>query len=237
MSGDSRFVLLVDDEPALREIFAAWFSRAGYHAITADNGAEALAICNDRHIDLIVSDVRMPVMDGITLARRLQDGRARVPKILLVTGFADLLPVEAYALGGVQRLLAKPMRRSVLLAEAEWALLDRPARWSRPMSDDLHGGLASRYPSLPAALREGGLRLGQGGLSLAAETTMPVNEPMRLTLDFADEARRLEAETILRWSDPRRQRLGLEIRAVARGSLDWALDIFAGHATAAHIPE
>ncbi|NKE48032.1 response regulator [Roseomonas frigidaquae] len=237
MPGNNRSVLVVDDENALRDIFVAWFRRAGYEVSAAQNGAEALSICGDRRIDLVVSDMRMPVMDGITLARRLQDGRSPVPKILLVTGFADLSVMEAYALGSVQSILSKPTRRSALLAEAERALQDRAARWCGPMTEPLRNGLRASYPSLPQALGEGGLRLGQGGLSLEASSTMQTNEPLRLALEFADEARRIEAQAILCWSDSRRRRLGLEIRAVAPDSRDWALEVFASHALPAHIPE
>ena len=66
-------ILVVDDEPALQKIFADWVQREGATVYAASNGAEALEVAQAHHIDLVLSDVRMPVMDGVTLAKRLKD--------------------------------------------------------------------------------------------------------------------------------------------------------------------
>jgi len=66
-------ILVVDDEPELLEIFAIWMRREGYHVLTAANGAEALKILTSTNVDALISDIRMPVMDGLTLVRRIYD--------------------------------------------------------------------------------------------------------------------------------------------------------------------
>jgi CheY-like chemotaxis protein len=115
-------VLVVDDEPFLLEIFAEWIEEQGCGSLyTAENGAEALRIEAANHIDLIVSDVRMPVMDGVALLKALRakgsdgTGRPNMPKLIFITGFSDLAPREAYDLG-VDAILQKPVEREEFLA-------------------------------------------------------------------------------------------------------------------------
>jgi two-component system response regulator WspF len=77
-------ILLVDDEPFLREIMGEWLARVAGQVFCAEDGAEALKILAANKIDLILSDVRMPVMDGVETTRRIM---ASTPcAILIVTG-------------------------------------------------------------------------------------------------------------------------------------------------------
>ena len=65
-------ILVLDDEPDLVDIFGNWLTAAGYqHVYTAENGQGALAVINSTAIDLLVTDLRMPLMDGITLVRQI----------------------------------------------------------------------------------------------------------------------------------------------------------------------
>ena len=64
-------VLVVDDEPMLLDIFRDWLQEEDCHVWTAGDGAAALQILRDNHVDVIVSDVRMPVMDGVALVKKL----------------------------------------------------------------------------------------------------------------------------------------------------------------------
>ena len=84
---DATVVLMVDDEPAQRELFAFALRREGYCVLEARNGAEALDLATQAgHIDLVVSDVVMPVMRGPEMATRLRERFPEVP-ILFVSGF------------------------------------------------------------------------------------------------------------------------------------------------------
>jgi CheY-like chemotaxis protein len=57
-------ILVVDDELELLEIFAAWLGRSGCEVFTAPNGAEALKTLQTEKIDVLISDIRMPIMDA-----------------------------------------------------------------------------------------------------------------------------------------------------------------------------
>ena len=103
-------VLLVDDEPAVRNLFALALRREGYHVIEAGNGVEALDIAARLdHIDLVVTDIVMPVMTGPEFAAKL---RERLPdmKFIFVSGYllTDDLGPNAYP-------LAKPFMRQDLV--------------------------------------------------------------------------------------------------------------------------
>lgn len=106
-------VLFVDDEPLLRESMGAWLARIAGKAFCAQHGAEALEILGANKIDLLLTDVRMPVMDGVALVKKIRQGEPR-PRIILVTGYNDLALPEAQKLG-VDAIVEKPIDRSELL--------------------------------------------------------------------------------------------------------------------------
>jgi len=82
-------VLLVEDEPMVRNVAERSLTRHGYTVITADNGEEALEILNrGEPIDLLISDVVMPGMDGPTMVREARKSRPEL-KILFMSGYAE----------------------------------------------------------------------------------------------------------------------------------------------------
>jgi DNA-binding NtrC family response regulator len=81
-------ILVVDDEEAIRSFVQRALAMDGHEVMTAGDGAEALDILVEKQFDLMLSDIRMPLMDGVALA--LSAGRdCPDMTILLMTGFAD----------------------------------------------------------------------------------------------------------------------------------------------------
>ena len=66
-------ILVVEDTPVLLRQTVSALERAGYHCLAATNGQEAVDLFQTEHLDLIVLDWQMPVMDGITAANRIRD--------------------------------------------------------------------------------------------------------------------------------------------------------------------
>jgi two-component system, response regulator YesN len=116
-------VLFVDDEPLLRESIGAWLGGKAGRALCAQDGAEALQILGTNKIDILLTDVRMPVMDGIALLKKIAQAESR-PRIILVTGYNDLTPPEAYKLG-VDAIVEKPIDRDELLRAMQNCLARR----------------------------------------------------------------------------------------------------------------
>jgi len=92
-------ILVADDEPDMREIFAAWLRSLGCQVSEAADGLEALEVLAEGHFDAIVTDVRMPRVDGVELMRRLQRAGRYIPAVIFVSGFVDLSLPDAYDLG------------------------------------------------------------------------------------------------------------------------------------------
>jgi CheY-like chemotaxis protein len=108
-------VLVVDDEPAIREVIAALLEDEGYLVRHAKDGLEALDAINENRIDLIVSDVVMPRLDGASLVRRLRRRGHLTPVVLMSAVYADV------DLPGV-RFVPKPFEIDRLLGTVASAL-------------------------------------------------------------------------------------------------------------------
>ena len=114
-------ILLVEDEPAVRQLFSLALTRAGYRVYEARNGQEAIKVF-DQHgesVDLLLTDMRMPFMGGGELARQLRT-RRRTLKLLCISGYAGGTELEFSG-----DFLAKPFSRDELLAKVR-EILDRP---------------------------------------------------------------------------------------------------------------
>jgi two-component system, cell cycle sensor histidine kinase and response regulator CckA len=113
-------ILLVEDEPAVRQLFAQALSRAGYVIHEARNGQEAIKLF-DQHgdsIDLLLTDMRMPYMGGAELAHQLR-ARRRTLKLLCISGYPGNLDADL-----ASDFLAKPFSRDDLLKKVR-EVLDR----------------------------------------------------------------------------------------------------------------
>lgn len=114
-------ILLVDDEPGIRKALARALRREGHEVLTAPDGRQALAIAQRDHPDLVITDIRMPGMDGLELLRRLRERRARVPAIVISAYATTETAVEAMRLGACD-FLAKPFKLPELRVALERAL-------------------------------------------------------------------------------------------------------------------
>lgn len=113
----SKRLLLVDDEPNLLRAVAACLSSEGYEVDTARSGEEALVHIAQRLPDLIVSDIRMPRMDGYALARQLRrNPRTDLIPIVFLTAKDESSERIAGIRSGVDAYLTKPFEPDELIA-------------------------------------------------------------------------------------------------------------------------
>ncbi|MBR9977936.1 MAG: sigma-54-dependent Fis family transcriptional regulator [Bacteroidetes bacterium] len=82
-------IMIVDDEPSVRESLAAWFEDDGYVILTAQNAAEALQHMQNHTVDIILLDIKMPGMDGLALQDRIREFNTEVI-IIIITAFATV---------------------------------------------------------------------------------------------------------------------------------------------------
>ena len=120
-AGDRLTVLVVDDDESVREMLTASLSGADYEVVTAADAATALATLRHTPCDLLMADLKMPGMDGLTLIREARKQSPALP-VVIVTG----LPSEASAIEaidiGVSGYVTKPFVLSKLLAVVARAL-------------------------------------------------------------------------------------------------------------------
>ena len=107
-------VLVVDDEPAIRQVLASQIGKAGHQVAQASCGADALARLSRGDVDVAVCDIRMPDFDGIELVRRAR-AQGIETSFLMITAYSSLdTAIEAMKAGAFDYLV-KPLRQEVVL--------------------------------------------------------------------------------------------------------------------------
>ncbi len=114
-------VLVVDDEAGIRDLLSKTLALAEYDVDTAPDGTSALDRMRAFNYDLLIADLKMPGMDGLTLIRQAKRIKADLP-VIIITGFStESSAIEAVNLG-VAGYLTKPFRVPQVLAAASKAL-------------------------------------------------------------------------------------------------------------------
>lgn len=114
-------ILALDDEPSMRRLLEISLKQAGYQPVLAENGREALDILRQGGIDLIISDLHMPVMDGLKLLSAMQQEHIEVPAIIVTAQGEIATAVEAMKLGASDYIL-RPFDLSTLEIAIDRAL-------------------------------------------------------------------------------------------------------------------
>ncbi|HYQ17538.1 MAG TPA: sigma-54 dependent transcriptional regulator [Polyangiaceae bacterium] len=107
MLPEHKQILVVDDEPNLRRVLSAQLERDGYDVHAAEDGEQALTILKEHHIDLVITDLRMPRIDGMELLRRAQKLDAELPVVMITAHGTVDNAVEALKTGAFD-YLTKP---------------------------------------------------------------------------------------------------------------------------------
>jgi signal transduction histidine kinase len=125
----SETVLLVDDEPGIRDLLRKVLEGSGYRVLSAANGADALSLVGayTAPIHLVITDVVMPQVGGRDLVARLASMGMTVP-VLFVSGYLDLSHLEMFALPADQAHLRKPFTPTVLMRKVRELLDESSSR-------------------------------------------------------------------------------------------------------------
>jgi two-component system, NtrC family, response regulator AtoC len=148
MLPERKQVLIVDDEPNLRKILSAQLTRDGYDAMTAEDGEQGLALLAEHHIDLVITDLKMPKVDGMTLLKRALALEPNLPVVVITAHGTIDTAVEALKLGAFD-FVTKPFDKDEVRQIVAKALKTR----------ELSGADATAAPS------GGGVRFGIIGAS------------------------------------------------------------------------
>jgi len=106
-------ILIIDDEEAIVRLLAMSLRADGYETVTALSGEEGLAVFDSHHPDIVITDIKMPGMDGIEVLRQVK-ARSEDPEVVIVTGHGDIdLAIEALQ-HGASDFINKPVRDQAL---------------------------------------------------------------------------------------------------------------------------
>lgn len=117
-----RKVLVVDDDPVVGKSFHRVLSQdKGYTVITAHNAAEALERMREQEYDLVVTDIKMPGMDGVELAEQVKARRPWTP-VVIVTGYGSTANEQRAKAAGVSAFVRKPLSPDMIEEAAVYAM-------------------------------------------------------------------------------------------------------------------
>jgi DNA-binding response OmpR family regulator len=117
-------ILVVDDDDEVRDLVAFKLARAGYHPITADNGNTALDMVHHEQPDLLILDVVMPGLDGLSVCYELHSSAAtaQIP-VLMLSGRSRKVDIDLGLTVGADDYLIKPFNPAELIRRVRWLLL------------------------------------------------------------------------------------------------------------------
>jgi two-component system, NtrC family, response regulator AtoC len=124
MLPERKQILVVDDEPNLRRVLSAQLMRDGYEVHTAEDGASGLAMLQEHHIDLVITDLKMPRMDGLELLRRALELDGELPVVMITAHGTVDNAVEALKTGAFD-YITKPFDQGEVRIIVQKALRTR----------------------------------------------------------------------------------------------------------------
>jgi DNA-binding NtrC family response regulator len=134
-------ILVVDDNLDNRRLLRLMLEKAGYAVHTAESGPEAIGTFQKQHVDVVLLDLQMPEMDGITTLKNLRqiDGNAQV---IVITAYGSIERAVSAMKAGALDFLTRPIRREVLVA-----LVEKGLDLGRIMAENkrLHDEVGNRY--------------------------------------------------------------------------------------------
>jgi DNA-binding NtrC family response regulator len=162
-------VLLADDDPTVRDAVAGALEDAGHGVVQAKDGVEALSLFLSRPFDVVICDVQMPRMDGLTLFRRIRLQTPRVPVIVMTT-YGQAADAAAVLRAGALDYVTKPFDPDTLVASIVRPIDERRALARRLEEVRVEGpGASPRFVARTASMRNVVTRF-----ALLADSDVPI---------------------------------------------------------------
>lgn len=118
-------ILVVDDERTMLSLLEKILTQDGYHVCLATNGREALAVIEKQHVDIIITDVKMPELDGFGLLKIVKNEYPEI-SVIMMTGYGDTYTVKDALLLGADEYITKPFRSheiSLVVERTYWRMM------------------------------------------------------------------------------------------------------------------
>ncbi len=124
---ESLNILVIDDEPSILEFFARLLRLKGFSVQTAASGAAALEIMSGSEVDLVITDIILPQMDGFQILDAVRQKNPDIP-VIIMTGQGDAETVRKAMLRGADEYITKPFKReelSMVIERAVWKIVSK----------------------------------------------------------------------------------------------------------------
>lgn len=136
-------ILIVDDEQSIQKALTMALSDQGFETDAAPNGLEAIKCLQRKSYDLVLSDIRMPGMDGFELLKSMREKTASPPPVIFLTAYATMESTALALAQGARDLIVKPFEIKTLLAAVNYVLKNNAVT-------DMVPGSGVRYDGSPA---------------------------------------------------------------------------------------
>lgn len=129
-------ILIVDDEEMMRTLLNRILSREGYKIRSAEDGVVALEVLKTERFDIIISDMKMPRMNGFELLKIVKNEYPKIG-VIIMTAYGDTYTVKDALLLGADEYITKPFKSyeiSLVVERAYWRILSASTQASNPVA-------------------------------------------------------------------------------------------------------
>ncbi len=162
---DKKRILLVEDDPTISDLVAYNLRRAGYEVLQEHNGRAGLETALTRSVDLVLMDLMLPGLDGMTATREIVRRKPSLPVIMLTARSERETMLEGFGLGA-DDYITKPFDMDVVLARVQARLRRAPAGIAVTSAAEPAAPGAAAGGTSPGGASPGASTLGTGGLTL-----------------------------------------------------------------------
>ncbi len=127
-------LLVVDDEAEIRDMLSRHFRMLDYDVLTASDGTDALDVLAENRIDVVISDIKMPEMDGTTLLKKIKTQYPMI-RVIMITGYVTLENALACMRRQADTCIFKPLNDLSELENAVERAMDTLERWHQKLRE------------------------------------------------------------------------------------------------------
>lgn len=195
-------LLLVDDESALLNILSSRFHSYGAQVFTALNGKEALEILSKQSIDIVITDLQMPVMNGIELLIETRKSNSLTPYIFFSTAYAENNELEDYFSKGVNYVFNKPLDTKVVFDLAKKMMSGRELAWSKQTTQWPHYKIQKQFSNINESIKNHEFHLGNYGFFLSLQDDLlPLYSLVHFKIEFKEgNIKNIEGTGSIQWT-------------------------------------
>lgn len=237
-------ILIVDDETDLLDMLVQLFKSFGFSVLKAENGRDALDVLGGGTVDLVLTDVRMPQMDGVELLKQIRERDSVSPAVLLTSGYTDYSTADLYGFGA-NGFFVKPFGAAAVRNAVSRSLLVREERWAQPSTDVSETRFERKFASPEQMIASGEVKFGTGGFFLGGKGfDCKINEGVSFGFAFDDGAFAglIEGTGFVRWIKSHEDAsgpagIGIEIKTLTAACRDLVCVWLAKQNFVAFIPQ